>query len=80
MSKFKFNQADVKRALKAANDLGYNVHSYEITFDGSIKVTIGDNENQKLNEWDSANHYFTKAIEKIKIKQSLFILSSALWH
>lgn len=48
-----FKQADVKRALKAALDLGLQVAAFRIDRDGNIDVKTGSPEQAKpVNDWD----------------------------
>lgn len=54
----KFRQADVEKALRAAQAAGFNVRRFEISPDGKIVVVAGPMEPGTdpvdVNEWDPA--------------------------
>lgn len=49
MKAARFSQADLTRAVKAAEKLGYRVAGWEIKPDGTIRVEFGDVE--PANDW-----------------------------
>jgi hypothetical protein len=51
MKAARFSQADLIRAMKAAEKAGYRVVGYEIKPDGAIKVELGEDEAQDNARW-----------------------------
>jgi hypothetical protein len=54
----RFSQADLIRAVKAAEKAGYRVAGYEIKPDGAIKVELGD---QQEEDWRSGSPLYSRA-------------------
>lgn len=46
MTRPRFSQADLLRAMKAAEKAGYRVAGYEIKPDGAIRVELGEGETE----------------------------------
>ncbi|WP_118133721.1 hypothetical protein [Oceanicella sp. SM1341] len=59
MAKAHFTQADIKRALKVAHDVGLNVAGYRIEPDGSIQVMTAEAAesaaDRALAVWEKSN-------------------------
>lgn len=45
-----FTQADVSRVVKAARASGLNVGVVEVTLDGTIRVSVGDDLSRKISD------------------------------
>jgi hypothetical protein len=54
----RFSQADLIRAMKAAEKAGYRVAGYEIKPDGAIRVEIGE---EKVEDWRAGSPLYGKA-------------------
>jgi len=54
----RFSQADLIRAMKAAEKAGYRVAGYEIKSDGSIKVELGEQEQE---DWRAGSPLYSRA-------------------
>lgn len=58
MSRTRFSQADLIRAMKAAEKAGYRVAGYEIKPDGAIKVELGEESSE---DWRSGSPLYRSA-------------------
>jgi hypothetical protein len=54
----RFSQADLLRAMKAAEKAGYRVAGYEIKPDGAIRVELGE---QEAEDWRAGSPLYSKA-------------------
>lgn len=54
----RFSQADLIRAMKAAEKAGYRVAGYEIKPDGAIRVELGDEPEQ---DWRAGSPLYRSA-------------------
>jgi hypothetical protein len=48
----RFRQAELTRAIKAARDAGAKNAIVEVSTDGRIRVILGGEHAQEINEWD----------------------------
>jgi len=55
----RFSQADLLRAMKAAEKAGYRVAGYEIKPDGAIKVELGDQDTD--DDWRAGSPLYERA-------------------
>lgn len=54
----RFSQADVTRAIRAAEKLGYRVTGYEIKPDGTIRLELGRDGNH---DWRDGSPLYERA-------------------
>lgn len=58
MTRARFSQADLLRAMKVAEKAGYRVAGYEIKPDGAIRVELGD---EAVEDWRAGSPLYRSA-------------------